>query len=239
MPPEQVTEVGGQGSRLCRQCPYLHRAGLPLHGAACPRDVAQLAPADLQGGVHGRNLADFSAETRQNRIQCRTVRQADSRSGRQNDAGCVLGVGAQSQAQNGFVGFFIVRHILGCLGGSPQQQDQHAGRHGVQRAGVPDLPGTEQAADTGHDIVRGHACGLVYKQNAVRCGAFFGSIHGYLRRITSVRIVSHLPAAVKSQIINKQMPLRQLTAVRIGAIIRYNRGRMGFFRKPVLPGKST
>src|SRR3954470_1732880 len=93
---------------------------------------------------------------------------------RENLALGVVGRGAAAEAEGGQVGLAVQREVAEQLGGALDAEHQHAGRHRVERAGVPDLAGAHDPAGTGDDVVRRHAGGLVDDHETGRRGGTAG-----------------------------------------------------------------
>ena len=82
-----------------------------------------------------------------------------------NAAGRVLGIGRKPKAKGGFIGFAVYRKIFRGFGGTADEQDQQAGGHGIQRAGVTDAARAEKTAGKPHRIMGGDTCGLIQKKH--------------------------------------------------------------------------
>ena len=78
----------------------------------------------------------------------------------------VVGVRARAEPDRGQVGLVGQRQVSQQAGGPVDAEDQQAGGHRVQGAGVPDPPGTEELADRGDNVVRRAAGGLVDQQQS-------------------------------------------------------------------------
>ena len=111
------------------QLKNLDLSWLTLHFFALSSQVAKLLPVNFDGGVHGRNLLDFSAEFRQNVEKIRfgngnfPLLQHSSRD--------VLGVRVDTQAQGGFVDFLRMLKKFHTPGCTTHKHRQNAGCHGV------------------------------------------------------------------------------------------------------------
>ena len=79
----------------------------------------------------------------------------------------VVGVGRLAEPDRAGVLLLGEREVAEQPGGLLHPDHQHPGRHRVQRARVTDPAGAGQAADPGHDVVRGPAGWLVHDDQAV------------------------------------------------------------------------
>ena len=88
-------------------------------------------------------------------------------------AGCddlpvsVLRRGLHPEANGGLVGLVGPHQVGEEAGGAPDAQQQQAGGHGVEGAGVPHLAGSGQAAGGADDVVTGQPLGLVHHEDPV------------------------------------------------------------------------
>ena len=88
-------------------------------------------------------------------------------------AGCddlpvgILRRGLCPQANGGLVGLVGSHQVGEEAGGAPDAQQQQAGGHGVEGAGVPHLAGGGQAAGGADDVVAGQPLGLVHHEDPV------------------------------------------------------------------------
>ena len=84
----------------------------------------------------------------------------------------VVGDGRDAEPDRGVVGLVGEREVAEQPGGALEPEDEHAGGHRVERAGMADLAGAGEASHAGDDVVAGHPGGLVDDDQAVRrpCG---------------------------------------------------------------------
>ena len=88
-------------------------------------------------------------------------------------AGCddlpvgILRRGLHPEANGGLVGLVGSHQVGEEAGGAPDAQQQQAGGHGVEGAGVPHLAGGGQAAGGADDVVAGQPLGLVHHEDPV------------------------------------------------------------------------
>ena len=140
-------------------------AGLPLHGFAPARQVAELLAVHLQGGIHGRDLQDVAPEGLQGGLDLFAVQR--HRVSFQHRAGDVLGIGDKPGAQQGDVFLPGVLEELHPPGGSAHKHGQHPGGHGVEGAAVADPASAVHPAQPGGHILARPAPGLVDDYNSV------------------------------------------------------------------------
>ena len=155
----------GSGSVQKLQLVDDDRARLPLDLLTLPRKLIELFSANLDGGIHGRDLLDGAGKARQSRFQ-RLPCDAD-RMRLQRFAAGILCVGDKTEAQACDVFLFRVLQKLRTTGRTADEDGQNAGRHRVERSTVADAPLVKNAAQLGCHVLTGPAGGLVYDQNSV------------------------------------------------------------------------
>ena len=72
------------------------------------------------------------------------------------------------EPDRGLVGLVVPADVAEQPGGRADAEDQQAGGHRVERAGVPDLADRQHPPGPGDDVVRRHAAGLVDQQQTGR-----------------------------------------------------------------------
>ena len=129
----------------------------------CSSDLPLTADGD--GRIHGRQLADRSAEPFQYcshlLLSC-----CDRLFGEQL-AGGIQRIGGISQLKGGCVAFILVGQQVAALGRPSDKDGQHAGRHRVECACVSHLAGTQHSAHLCHHIKGGKALRLVHNDDPV------------------------------------------------------------------------
>ncbi len=95
----------------------------------CLGKIAELLSADLDSGIHWRDLLNFPTELAKGSIQL--LPGHGNRFLRQHRAGNILGVSVDSQTEHCLVGFFCVFKKLHSPGGAAYKYRQNAGCHRV------------------------------------------------------------------------------------------------------------
>ena len=80
--------------------------------------------------------------------------------------GRVVLVGRASERDGGFVGLVAGGQELREAGRAADDERQHAGRHRIERAGVPDARDAQRAPRQRHNVVGGRSFGLVDDEDA-------------------------------------------------------------------------
>ena len=148
---------------------YADEARLARNFLAFARGFVEGHAVDFYGGKHGRRLVLVTHEGFYRGKNLRLGERGDG-AGLKHLALGVLRVG--DFAQRDRAGVFLVRahEVLRGAGGLANKHDQHAGGHRVERAGVADAPGSQNAAQARDDIVRCVIDGFVDEEDA---GEFF------------------------------------------------------------------
>ncbi len=120
--------------------------------------------------VGRRHLLEGSAESSEGRFDLVSV---DSRSRRWRPAGgqpCgrIIGIGRAPEPHAGFVDLVVRRQESREARRAPDHERKYAGRHRVERAGVPDAFLTERTPRPRHDVVRCRAERLVDDEDAIQ-----------------------------------------------------------------------
>ena len=142
------------------------RSRLSLHLTAPAGDLVELLPADLDGGVHRRDLRKLSREAGQNRAYL--VLADGDRGPLQHRAGRVLRIGGHAELQNRPVFFPAALGEGHRLGRLTDEHREHPCRHRVERAGVTDTLFPENTAQLGAHVHARPALRLVDNDHAIR-----------------------------------------------------------------------
>lgn len=87
--------------------------------------------------------------------------------GLQGFALTVLRGGGGAKADDAFILLFLSHEEVLNFGGAPDNQDEQASGHGIERAAVADLTFVEASAGDGDDVVGGHVLAFVHKKDAI------------------------------------------------------------------------
>ena len=143
----------------------------PLNLDPLPCQVVEPAAVDLDGRVHRRQLHNLPAELLQRRLHLSLAR-LHRRAG-QHPSGGVEGVGGVAQLKGRGVALVLIGQDIAAFGGPAHKDGQHAGGHRIQRAGVADLAGAQQAAQLCHYIKGGKILRFVHDDNSVQVSSSF------------------------------------------------------------------
>ena len=147
---------------------YRARLKLDVFAAAGPFVGGHAVAFD--GRVGGRGLHDLAAKGSQRLFQIIGREGGDGASGRHVTFG-IVGVGGRSQRDFSLIRLRLAGQVLQQAGRLAEAQHQHAGRHGVEGAGVADLANARQAARLGHHVMGCPTGWLVDDQHAGRAVA--------------------------------------------------------------------
>lgn len=142
--------------------------GLPLDLFALAGEFVELSAGDLFCRVHRRHLLYLAHEFSDGFDQgIGRDGEVGTRLGGPPLAGAVAGLGLIAEGHKRVVLFLILIKKLGEPRGPADQHYEHAGRKGIERAGVADLSGLEYPPEPGNDVVRGHSRGFIDDKYAV------------------------------------------------------------------------
>src|SRR3989441_2473422 len=142
-----------------------HLAGRSLHLETGPGQLVEPPPFVMNRRVHRRHLLD-PADERATGLREGRGREISDRGLRQHAAAHVVGVRRQSEADRREVLLVLVDEIGRELRRLPDEDRQHAGRVGIERARVPDTTDAQTATNNRDDIERGRAAPLVDDEDA-------------------------------------------------------------------------
>jgi hypothetical protein len=131
----------------------------PLDRLAAAGDLVEALAADLDRGVHRRNLRLWSEEAGQRGLDRGGIERGGVADGGHLALG-VLGLRLDPERDPSDVGLGGPGQVLERLPGGADGDREDAGGGGVEGAGVADLALAEQAADAGDDVETGPAGGL-------------------------------------------------------------------------------
>lgn len=155
---------------ILREVEFIDRnvGRLALDLLALAGEFVELAAGDLLCRIHRRHLF-YLAHKFADRLDKRVGRHREvgTRLGLAPFAGAVAGLGLIAEADESVILFFILIKKLCEPRRPPDQHNEHAGRKGIERAGVADLSGFEYPPEPGNDVVRGHALGFIDDKYAV------------------------------------------------------------------------
>ena len=180
---ECLADVGGQGANVStlaamdtendvRQLNPDVIDGMDGHRARGALDFLPLAGIGIQGfavalerRIHRRHLRDRADKPVDDLPYLRRI--ATDRTGVEDTAFRVGGIGDDAQPHAGKVALVGMEQVAGKFGGLAETQGQQAAGERVQRAGVAALGGVVQPADSLQGVVGGNAGGLVEQDDAV------------------------------------------------------------------------
>ena len=158
---------------------YRDGTGFPLDLDAFTGVLVERTTVVLESGVHGRHLHDGAAELVQ-RLDQGTHGHVH-RTGGDHLAVGVAGVGALAQLGGHLIALVRLQQILGELGGLTEADRQHAGRQGIQGAGVAGLGRVVDPLDLLQHIVGSQTGRLVQQQDTVYVTALETTSSRHLR----------------------------------------------------------
>ncbi len=155
---------------ILREVEFIDRnvGGLAFDLFALAGEFVELAARDLFCRIHRRHLL-YLAHELADRLDQGIGRDGEvgTRLGGAPLAGAVAGLGLIAEGDEGVIFFFVLIKKLGEARRPPDQHNEHAGRKGIERAGVADLSGLEYPPEPSNNVVGGHSRGFIDDKYAV------------------------------------------------------------------------
>ncbi|MES2550939.1 MAG: hypothetical protein V4630_14780 [Pseudomonadota bacterium] len=146
---------------------HADKAWLALHFFALTCKFIQRHTTDLDGADHRWRLVEIAFETIEGVFDF-GISQGRHFALHQNFTFTILCARRRTQSEGSRVFLVLAHQQILQLRARADDQDQHAGSHGIQRAAVPDFFRIQATARDRHHIVGGHVRGFIYKENAVK-----------------------------------------------------------------------